>query len=151
MIRFWKQNNEHYMSHSSHINATLSSPKYDRRWRPYLCIENFWGLGIKWVIYCCLSFLASSCPPLFFDFARAILAGFERSDCENWIRICISAVTTAKPKAENATPFQEESNEDHCRNFTDPATTRHAQDITTCSQHEIHGSLGKHPWLDRKE
>lgn len=60
----------------------------------------------------------------------------------------MSAVTTAKPIAENATPFHEESSEDHCRNFKDPATTRQAQDINTCSQHEIDGSLGKHPLGD---
>jgi len=53
-------------------------------------------------------------------------------------------VTTAKPNVENATPFHDDSNEDHCRNFTLPATTTKPQDKATCSPHEIDGSLVKH-------
>ena len=88
--------------------------------------------------------MASSCSPLFFGFAGATLAGVERSDCENRIKTCMRAVTTTKPTVENATPFQDDSSEVHWRNFTDPATTRQAQDMTTCSQHKIDGSLGKY-------
>lgn len=87
--------------------------------------------------------MASDCSPLFFGFAGAILAGFERSDCENKIKMCMRPVTTAKPKVENATPFQDDSNEDHCRNFTKPTTIKQAQDSTTCSQHEIDRALEK--------
>jgi hypothetical protein len=58
-------------------------------------------------------------------------------------------VTTAKPKVENATPFHDDSNEDHCRNFTLPATTTKAQDRATCSPHEIDGPLEKHLYNKR--
>jgi hypothetical protein len=46
-------------------------------------------------------------------FEGETLAGFERSDCENIIKICMSAVTIAKLNIENAIPFQEDSSEDH--------------------------------------
>jgi len=47
------------------------------------------------------------------DFEGDTFAGFERSDCENLIKNCMSAVTIAKLNTENATPFQEDSSEDH--------------------------------------
>jgi len=51
--------------------------------------------------------------------------------------MCMSRVTTPKPIPENATPFQEDSSEDHWRNFMAPVTTTQAQDMTTCSHSKI--------------
>jgi len=49
----------------------------------------------------------------------------------------MSRVTTPKPIAEKATPFQEDSSEDHWRNLRAPVTTTQAQDMTTCSHNKI--------------
>ncbi|KAI5409728.1 hypothetical protein KIW84_055252 [Lathyrus oleraceus] len=59
------------------------------------------------------------------------LAGLECSACVNKIKLCIRPVTTAKSKVENATPFRDDNNEDHCRNFTESETTTKTQDRAT--------------------
>lgn len=57
--------------------------------------------------------------------------------------MCIRRVTSPKPNAENATPFHDDSSEDHWRNFKAANKTTQAQDMTTCIHNEIDCWPGK--------
>jgi hypothetical protein len=86
---------------------------------------------------CCLSSPVSEGFPSFLVFAGATLAGVERSDWENRIKMCIRTVTTAKPDTVNAIPLREDKREDHWRNFSAPKIRRHAQEVTTWSRQSV--------------
>ena len=68
---------------------------------------------------------------LSFGLAGATLAGVERSDWEERIKICIQRVMMPRPSADNAMPFHEEKRFDQCKNFIAPRVSRHAHDRTT--------------------
>ena len=68
----------------------------------------------------------------FFGLEGATLAGLERSDWENRMKRCITAVTNNKPSAAMAAPFHVDSNADHLKNLNVANNRRHAQDNTTC-------------------
>lgn len=85
------------------------------------------GIGDTKCIHCCLSSLSEE-STLFLT----TLAGVDRSDCENWIKICIRIVTTAKATAENVKPFHDENSEKRWITFKVPKISTMVQEQTTC-------------------